>query len=73
MKGGMQPLFLDNDCSANKGDVIHELMHAAGFYHEQSRNDRDSYVIIHRENILPSKLYNFRKVRRVSYRRFEGP
>ena len=27
--------------------------------HEQSRADRDSYVLIHRENVIPSTLYNF--------------
>ncbi|MEQ2204537.1 hypothetical protein XENOCAPTIV_014829 [Xenoophorus captivus] len=42
--------------------VEHELLHALGFNHEQSRYDRDDYVQIVFANIITGKEHNFRKV-----------
>ncbi|KAJ1368227.1 hypothetical protein KIN20_029310, partial [Parelaphostrongylus tenuis] len=34
--------------------VQHELLHVIGLWHEHMRYDRDKYVKIHYENILPA-------------------
>lgn len=44
------------------GTATHELMHAIGFWHQQSRSDRDDYVYIDFSNIIPSQAYNFQKM-----------
>jgi len=40
--------------------ICHEIYHSLGFHHTQSRNDRDTYVTIHEENICdPTTAFNF--------------
>jgi len=45
-----QPLNLGSGCVA-ESVVKHEFLHAAGFFHEQSRTDRDGFVTILVDNI----------------------
>ncbi|XP_032691513.1 zinc metalloproteinase nas-4-like isoform X1 [Odontomachus brunneus] len=60
--GGRQDVNLQvPGCVTKKGTVIHELMHAVGFLHEQSRYERDDYVSILWQNILNGHGGNFEK------------
>lgn len=49
------------------GDILHELMHVLGFYHEHNRWDRDDYLKVHYENIIKDKQINFVKLSREQY------
>ncbi|XP_061564257.1 low choriolytic enzyme-like [Cololabis saira] len=42
--------------------VQHEMLHALGFLHEQSRSDRDRHVRIQLRNVIPRMKRNFRKI-----------
>lgn len=58
--GGSQDINLARGCWT-KGVVAHEIGHAIGFYHEQSRPDRDDYITVQQENIIPGFESNFLK------------
>jgi astacin len=62
MAGGEQWIQLSTKCS--KGEILHELMHTIGFFHEQSRPDRDDYIQVVWENIEEKYHLQFKKILR---------
>jgi hypothetical protein len=59
-QGGEQIINLATGCNA--GAAAHEILHALGLWHEQSRCDRDSYVAVLWGNIQVGQEHNFNRV-----------
>lgn len=51
---GKQRLSIGTNCD-RIGTIEHEFLHALGFWHEQSRSDRDDYVQIMWDRISEGK------------------
>ncbi|XP_047682622.1 meprin A subunit beta [Prionailurus viverrinus] len=58
MHVGKQELSIGENCD-RIATVQHEFLHALGFWHEQSRSDRDDYVMIMWDRILSGREHNF--------------
>lgn len=57
MRGGQQFITLGPNCTA--GNAIHEIGHTVGLWHEQSREDRDTFVKVDFTNIMSGLEHNF--------------
>lgn len=55
---GKQRLSIGSNCD-RIATIEHEFLHALGFWHEQSRSDRDDYVQIMWDRISEGKEHNF--------------
>lgn len=56
-QGGKQNIWVGPYCTS--GNIIHEIGHAIGLFHEHTRSDRDDHVTINWGNITEGKSHNF--------------
>ncbi|CAF0776687.1 unnamed protein product [Adineta ricciae] len=61
VSSGAQDLSLQIPACVHHSVALHELLHALGFAHEQTRPDRDTYVRVYYENIQAGHEHNFDK------------
>jgi hypothetical protein len=54
---GAQPIQTGDYCSL--GNIIHEIGHAFGLWHEHTREDRNNHVTVNLENVQTGQTHNF--------------
>ncbi|XP_052086548.1 MAM and LDL-receptor class A domain-containing protein 1-like [Mytilus californianus] len=62
-RNNTQPLSLSEPGCVSLSTTVHEMLHALGGHHEQSRTDRDNYVSIEWQNVNQGQgNYNMKKL-----------
>jgi len=59
MQTGPQYVSLNEYGCWYHGTIVHELLHAVGLWHEQSRYDRDNYITVHIDKVTKYAQFNF--------------
>ncbi|KAG7509047.1 high choriolytic enzyme 1-like [Solea senegalensis] len=57
-RGGDQPIFFAPHCAV--GNLCHEIIHALGLHHEHTRKDREDFISVQKQNIVPGRENNFK-------------
>jgi len=59
MVGGRQTISVGGPgVLCRHGNIVHEIAHCAGFFHEHSRPDRDNYIRVNWFKIKPGWFHN---------------
>lgn len=67
-----QKVTLNANC-LRIGTIIHEFLHALGFYHMQSSYNRDKHIRINFDNMSPDRRHNFDKYSTKDVSLFDTP
>lgn len=65
-KSRQQVTLAADDCFDAPGKILHELLHVVGFFHTHTRYDRDDFVTIYWNTIIPMMQNNFMKLKAAS-------
>uniref|UniRef100_A0AAY4CBJ2 Metalloendopeptidase n=1 Tax=Denticeps clupeoides TaxID=299321 RepID=A0AAY4CBJ2_9TELE len=60
--GNSQTVSLSRQGCIYHNTVQHELLHALGFNHEQTRSDRDNHIRVLLQNVISGMEHNFNKI-----------